>query len=133
MNTKTIPEPDKTASDLWFDYRCHSQYPAIWDRAEENVALIMQRELNGTLPNDDDARMAASFVARSGSPSYWMQFVDMPSWFSRDHLGGRGSMDNYWKTQHRFPEENRKRERAYLDRIAQLEKARKVLSRTYRT
>lgn len=139
LDTKTRPEPHKTADDLWFDMRCHSQYGSLWDRVEDGIALAMSREIHSSLPNDDDVRSAArqlQFIhkPRIDSVTIGNQPGGAPSWFKRDHLG-MGGGENYWRTQDTFPIANRKRDDAYLRMLKNLEKARQanVIARTVNT
>lgn len=117
---------------LWLEMRETMQYPLLWDRVEENVALVKMRENKGALPTQDDLMAVLMPTSRGGSPAYWMQQVDVPAWFRRDELG-MGTSVNYFDTQRTLKQTNARRAAQHRRQLERLETARKVLSRTYRT
>lgn len=117
-----------SVKDLWLEYRVAQQYSKLWDRAEENVALIRRKELSDSLPTQDDIRGLASTSSTGGSPAYWMSQVDPPRWFKRDELGIGTGCDVY-QTLATLATSNHVRQRQYTKRLAELAKARKVLGR----
>ena len=123
IDTKTHPEPWKTVDDLWLDARCYGQFGAIWERAEDNIALIMMRESAGKLPDDADVRNVVMLPSRSRTPKSWLTAVFPDPSFARDELG-LGSRYNYWDTQRTLLDSNRKREAAYERMLDRLEAAR---------
>lgn len=119
--------------DLWEEFRVAAQFAKLWERAEEAVALIRRRELNGSLPTQDDVTSLPRFSSQGGSPAHWMQSCGLksesvPQWFIRDELG-IGSAVNVFDTARTLKQTNARRRRRYEETLARLEKARKVLAR----
>lgn len=116
---------------LWLEMRETMQYPRLWERVEENIALVMKRENKGTLPTQDDIMAVLMPAARGGSAAHWMQQVDIPAWFKRDELG-LGTSVNYFNTQATLKQTNARRAVQHQKQLERLANARKVLSRTVR-
>lgn len=129
LDTKTYPEPDKTADDLWFDYRVGTQYGSLWERAEESIALTMEKAINSPLPKHDDVRGALQAIRAGESLRPRIDDFNVTAKFKRDELG-QGAQENYWRTQGAFLSGNKQRDKAYKRMLANLAKARRILSKS---
>lgn len=118
---------------LFLEFKVAAQFAKTWDRAEENVALIRRKEMQGSLPTQDDLAGLTTTISRGGSPAYWMSQVydTPPRWFVRDECGV-GTADNVFDTIATLKETNLRRSRKYAEMLRRLEQAREVLSRTVR-
>jgi hypothetical protein len=121
---------------LFLEMRESMQYPLMWDRVEENIALVLRRENKGTLPTQEDIAAVMMPINRGGSAAHWMQMCGvagerLPQWFLRDELGV-GTGVNFFDTQRTLKQTNAKRAERHKRQLARLADARKVLSRTVR-
>jgi hypothetical protein len=128
LDTRTRPLPDKTVDDLWFDARVYAAYGSQWDRAEDSIALAMERQIASPEPMHDDVRDALRRVQESATLRPGIDDFEPFDGFASNHLG-YGTAEDYWDTQRRFPYANKKREEQYRAMIKNLAAARNVIGR----
>lgn len=124
LNTKTVPEPEKTVDDLWLDARVFGQYGSLMERMRYGLPL----EVEPQLP-DNDANALDYFLFHIPVRPRPDQF-SVPGWFRRSSLG-QGEGDNYWDNQIKLEHRNAKANKELERKKQELERARKarVLSR----
>ncbi len=113
---------DERVKALWLEYRVAAQFDQTWDRVESCVALAHLRESFGELPSLELLAALRGSSRSGGSPAYWIQQVEIPTWFVRDHLG-IGSGRDIFDTQRTLSQDNARRRRQYKQQIEQLRKA----------
>jgi hypothetical protein len=141
LDTKTRPEPDKSADDLMFDALVYGQYGNMWGRIEDSIAQHMEHAISSPLPQNDDIRSALEAIRNGGLRLPRIENLHferdrsgnkrlrVPASFKRDQLG-MGTNEDYWRTQRSFLDSNQIRGKKHRQLLKELAKARKVLSRS---